>query len=106
MFSGAEIQPHCQRNLGDFFAILKKKSKSSKKFFFEDWDFHSFNTHTSYMVTFFFNLMAICMIVVVGHRLEIIIDHRLESVLLLMRFSDYNWFLLSLLLRACFTVNP
>ena len=41
--------------------------------------------------------------VVVGHQLEIIIDHRL---LLSMRFSDYNRFLMSLLLHACFTVNP
>ena len=42
----------------------------------------------------------------VGHRLEIIIDHRLESVAAAVRFSDYNQFLMSLLLHACFTDNP
>ena len=49
-----------------FFPILKKKSQSSKKnFFFEDWDFHSVNTHTSHMVMLSFNLMAIeCVIAI------------------------------------------
>ena len=46
VFSGAEYQPHSQRNLGEFFSNFeKKKSQSSKKIFFEDWDFHSVNTH-------------------------------------------------------------
>ena len=42
------------------FPILKKKIQPN--FFFEDWDFHSFSTHTSYMVTFF-NLMAIVCVI-------------------------------------------
>ena len=47
-----------------FFPILKKKIPIfKKKFFFEDWDFHSVNTHTSYMVTFSFNLMAIVCVI-------------------------------------------
>ena len=32
-------------------------------FFFEEWDLHSVNTHTSYMVTFTFNLMAILCVI-------------------------------------------
>ena len=31
--------------------------------FFNDWDFHSVNTHTSYMVTFSFNLMSIVCVI-------------------------------------------
>ena len=44
-----------------FFPNFEKKSQSSKNifFFFADWDFHSVNTYTSYMVTFSFNLMTI-----------------------------------------------
>ena len=37
--------------------IFKKKKN------FEDRDFHSINTHTSYMVTFSFNLMAIVCVI-------------------------------------------
>ena len=44
-----------------------KNSQSSKNFFFfffvEDWNFHSVNTHTSYMVMFSFNLMAIIYVI-------------------------------------------
>ena len=67
VFSGAQSQ----WNLGDYFPILKKIPIFKKKnFFFEDLDFHSVTTHTSYMVTpyyhciyFSFNLMAkVCVI--------------------------------------------
>ena len=34
VFSGAEIWPHSQWNLGDFFPILKKKKNLPKKSFF------------------------------------------------------------------------
>ena len=69
MFSGAEIRPLSQ--LSDFFPQFKKKYQSSKKkiyfimifFFFEDWDFHSVNTHRHYMVIFSFNLMAIVCVI-------------------------------------------
>ena len=47
---GAEIWPHFQWNLGDFFPNFGKKN-----IFYEDWDFHSVNTHTSYMVTFYYH---------------------------------------------------
>ena len=50
----------------DFFPILKKNPNLQKKIFFvEDWDFHSVttHTHTSYMVNFSFNLMAIVCVV-------------------------------------------
>ena len=52
VFSGAEIQLYSQWNSGDFFPNFEKKSQSSKKNVFEDWDFHSVNTHIhkSYMV--------------------------------------------------------
>ena len=43
--SGADIQPHSQWNLGDLVPILKK---NPNLLFFQDWDFHSVNTHTSY----------------------------------------------------------
>ena len=59
--------PNSQWNLGVFFfPNFERKYQSSKKkkfFFFEDWDFHSVNTHTSYMVTFSFNLMAIVCVI-------------------------------------------
>ena len=62
VFSGAKTRPHPQWKLGAFFPILKTKSQSSKKkiffFFLVEWDFHSVNT--SFMVTFSFNLKAIC----------------------------------------------
>ena len=45
-----------------FFSVLKK-SPNLIFFFFEDWDFHSVNTHTSYMVIFSFNLMAILCVI-------------------------------------------
>ena len=52
VFSGAEIRPFTQWNLGDFSPNIKKKSQFSIFFFFffffEDWDFHSVTTHTSY----------------------------------------------------------
>ena len=41
-----------------FFPILKKKIPIFK-FLLKDWDFHSVNMHTSYMVMFSFNFMAI-----------------------------------------------
>ena len=68
MFSEAEIQPPSQWNLGVFFPNLKKNPNLPKKyFFFEDWDFYSVNTnihtHTSYMVMFSFNLMAIVCVI-------------------------------------------
>ena len=64
MFSGAEIRPHSQWNLCDFFPNFEgEKSQSSKNIFFlffvEDLGFHSVNTHTSHMVMFSFKLMAI-----------------------------------------------
>ena len=50
VFSGAEIWPHSQWHLGDFFPILKKKypnlPKKKKKIFFKDSDFHPVITHT------------------------------------------------------------
>ena len=60
VFSGAEVQPNSQWNLGDFFPNFEKKSKSSKKFFFS-FEIGIFiqSTHTSYMVMISFNLMAI-----------------------------------------------
>ena len=73
VFSGAEMKPHSQWNLGAFFPILKKNPDLQKKniHFFEGLDFHSVNTytrartytHTSYMVTFSFNILTIvCLI--------------------------------------------
>ena len=65
MFSGAEIRPDSQWNLCDFFPNFDKKKQSSKKIFFFGRMGFSFNqhTHTSYMVIFSFNLMAIvCLI--------------------------------------------
>ena len=41
--SRAEIRPHSQWNLGDFFPNLKKLPSFKKKF--EDWDFHCHHTH-------------------------------------------------------------
>ena len=46
-----------------FFPILKKFPNLQKKIFFEDLDFYSVNAHTSYMVTFSFNLMAIVCVI-------------------------------------------
>ena len=50
-----------------FFPILKKNpnlaKKNNKHSFWEDWDFHSVNSHTSYMVAFSFNLMAIVCVI-------------------------------------------
>ena len=45
-----------------FFPILKK-NPNLHFFCFEDWDFHSINTHTSYLVTFSFNLMETACVV-------------------------------------------
>ena len=57
-------RPHSQWNLGAFFPNFGKKIQSSQIFFFfEDWDFHSVNTHKSYMLTFSFNLMAIVCVI-------------------------------------------
>ena len=39
VFSVAEIRPHSQWNLGDFFPILKKNT-NLKKIFLDGWDFH------------------------------------------------------------------
>ena len=49
VFSGAEILPHCQWNLGDFFPNFEKKIPIFKKkdYFFEDSDF-------IYLLFFFF----------------------------------------------------
>ena len=49
-----------------FFQISKKNPNLQKKYFVvvEDWDFHSVNTHTRYMVMFSFNLMAILCVIV------------------------------------------
>ena len=55
MFSGAEIRP---RMYVTFFPILKKNNLP------KNLDFHSVNTHTIYMVTLSFNLMAIVYVMV------------------------------------------
>ena len=47
---------HFQLNLVTFFPFLKKNPNLPKKkkiFFFEDCDFHSVTTHTSYMMTIY-----------------------------------------------------
>ena len=66
-FSGAEILPQSQWNLGAFLANFEKNPNLQfyHYFFFENWDFHSVNvnTHTSYMVTFSFNLIAIVCVI-------------------------------------------
>ena len=43
-----------------FFTSLEKKNNRPKKkiIFFENWDFHSVSTHTTYMVTFSSNNMC------------------------------------------------
>ena len=68
MFSGA----NSQWNLGDFSPNFKNNPNLQKKiycdfFFFEDWDFHSVNTHIHYMVTFSFTLMAIVCVIHVAN---------------------------------------
>ena len=63
VLSGAEIRPHSQWNLGAFFPNFEKKIPIFNFFFVEDWDFLSVNTHTSYMVKFSFNLMAIVCVI-------------------------------------------
>ena len=68
VFSGAEIRPHSQWNLGDFFfQILKNKSQSKKIFFFLKIGIFIQLTHTrtrtSYMLTFSLNLMAIVFVI-------------------------------------------
>ena len=56
VFSGAEIRPHSQWNLGDFSQFWKTIPIIKKKiFFFEDCDFHSATTHTGYMVTIYYH---------------------------------------------------
>ena len=64
MFSGAEILPHSQWNLGDFFPNFLKLPIFKKKIFFflggggggGELGFYSVNTH---MVTFSFNLITL-----------------------------------------------
>ena len=46
VFSGAEIQPFTQWNLGDFFPNIEKKSQSSKKIFFLKIGIFIQSTHT------------------------------------------------------------
>ena len=46
-----------------FLPILKKFPIQKKFFGFEDWDFNSVITHTSYMVTFSLNVMAIVCVI-------------------------------------------
>ena len=59
-----------QWNLGDFFPNFEKKNpnlqKKKKLYFFEDWDFHALNTHTSYKddVLFQFNGNIVCVITI------------------------------------------
>ena len=64
---------------------MKKKNipNFQKRFFFEDWDFHSVNTHTSYMVRFF-NLIAIVCVRVMANWLLLltkndIIEHYIDN---------------------------
>ena len=55
VFKGADIQPHSQWNLVDFFPNFKKNPNG----FLYDWD----HPHTSYMVMFSFNLIAIVCVI-------------------------------------------
>ena len=45
--SRAEILPHSQWNLGDFFPNFEERNPNLNflTFFFEDWDFHSMTTY-------------------------------------------------------------
>ena len=56
VLSGAEIRPHSQWYLGDFFPNFEKKSQSSKFGIFIQ------QTHKVHVVTFF-NLMAIVCVI-------------------------------------------
>ena len=65
MLSGAEIWPHSQWNLYDFFPNFENISifKNKNFFFLNIGIFIQSDTHTSYMVTFSVNLMGmICVI--------------------------------------------
>ena len=66
VFLGAEIRPHSQWNLGDFFPNFEKNPNLPKKkknffffFFFLKNEIFLQLTHTIYMVTLSLNLMAI-----------------------------------------------
>ena len=66
---GGEIGHHSQWNLGDFFPQFKKIPIPPPPplpifFFLKHWDFHSVTTHTSCMVTFSFDLMAIVCVII------------------------------------------